>query len=86
MEWKNLQIFLDNVIPKPDTSLNDTVSNLREHLCNESLLTTWLSFSDPAEAANLRQQLCYNLTFDQFEQLYKDFRDDFDVNKTLKEV
>ncbi|XP_041357912.1 phospholipid-transporting ATPase ABCA1-like isoform X2 [Gigantopelta aegis] len=85
IEWKNLQQFLENVIPRPGMSLNDSVSNLREHLCNESLLTTWLNFSDPAEAANLKQQLCYNLTFDQFEQLYLDFRDDLDVNKTLKE-
>ena len=59
---------------------------LCQSMCNESILTRFLTFSDPASALAVQQEICYNLTQQESRQLFNDFVNNFDINKFLREV
>lgn len=54
-------------------------------LCNESLITRFLIFSDPASALAVQQEICYNLTKRESRQLFNDFVNNFNLYKFLRE-
>lgn len=54
-------------------------------LCNESLLTRFLTFSDPAAALAVQHEICYNLTQQETGQLFNDFFNNFSLYKFLRE-
>ncbi|XP_064607351.1 phospholipid-transporting ATPase ABCA1-like [Liolophura sinensis] len=77
--------LLDRVEGRGNATFNSTVDALRELVCNDSMLTYFLTFNDPAAAIDVQEQLC-NLTVVQWRELWEDFVTDFNATLLRDEI
>lgn len=77
--------LLDRVEGRGNATFNSTVDAVRELVCNDSMLTYFLTFNDPAAAIDVQEQLC-NLTIAQWRELWEDFTTDFNATLLRDEV
>ncbi|XP_048255576.1 phospholipid-transporting ATPase ABCA1-like isoform X2 [Haliotis rufescens] len=82
----NLGVFLKELeLPDNASNFNSNLDQLRTNVCNNSLLERYFQFGSPADARNVQDQLC-NLNITEAVELYRDFRDDINVNQVVNEV
>ncbi|KAL8582197.1 hypothetical protein ACOMHN_004116 [Nucella lapillus] len=86
--WTEAVQFVTEFIDSSTSNLtlsNQTLTDLRDRVCDGDDLFLLFSFTNRTQAEDLKTQLC-NLTLTQGLELFNDFRGNFDVVKTLEEI